>query len=104
MTSYELAKKYNMARSAITAINLGINCHFDDISYPVRSKPITSKRIQQIDIKTFEVIHTYDSVTEAATILSQQTGSSMHSVRSYLGKCLNNKCNSAYGYYWKKEN
>ena len=40
LTQKEIAKKYNMARSAITAINIGQNHKQPDIDYPIRKGKI----------------------------------------------------------------
>lgn len=40
LTQKEIAKKHNCARTAITAINLGVNFHRDNVKYPIRESKI----------------------------------------------------------------
>lgn len=51
LSQKELAKKYRCARTAITAINQGVNFHRDDIEYPIRQSKIvglTTTNIKEI--------------------------------------------------------
>lgn len=43
LTQKEIAKKYGVARSCVTMINIGENRHDDSISYPIRKGRITSE-------------------------------------------------------------
>lgn len=96
LTQKEIADKYNVSRTTITAINRGQNFHQDDIDYPIRKQDRHSKPIQMIDYLTGKTFLEFSSAAEAGRYLNlpKRAGTNIR-------KCANGEIKTAYGYIWK---
>lgn len=96
LTQREIADKYNVSRTTITAINRGQNFHQDDIDYPIRKQDQHSKPIQMIDYQTGKIFLEFSSAAEAGRYLNlpKRAGTNIR-------KCANGEIKTAYGYIWK---
>ena len=96
LTQREIADKYNVSRTTITAINRGQNFHQSDIDYPIRKQDQHSKPIQMIDYQTGKVFLEFSSAAEAERYLNlpKRAGTNIR-------KCANGEIKTAYGYIWK---
>lgn len=96
LTQKEIATKYNVSRTTITAINRGQNFHQDNINYPIRKQDQHSKPIQMIDCLTGKTFLEFSSAAEAGRYLNlpKRAGTNIR-------KCANGEIKTAYGYIWK---
>ena len=95
LTQKQIAAKYNVSRTTITAINNGQNFHKDDIDYPIRKTNQHSKTIEMIDFQTGKIFGKFSSATEAAKKLKLPNRAD-----SNIRACANGKIKTAYGYIW----
>lgn len=95
LTQKDIAKKYNVSRTTITAINNGQNFYQDNIDYPIRKKDQHSKSIQMIDYLTGKTYLEFSNATEAAKYLNLPKRAD-----SNIRACANGKIKTAYGYIW----
>ena len=96
LTQKQIAEKYSISRTTVTAINRGQNFRQNNIDYPIRKKDQHSKAIAMIDIKTGETIEEFLSASEAIKKLFLPDRAD-----SNIRACANGKIKSAYGYIWK---
>lgn len=96
MSQKEIGRKYNMCRTAITAINNGTNWHDEKLVYPLRKNKTTIKPILQISVENNKVIKEYESPNSAAKALGKNS--------QLIRKCARGECKTAYGYKWKYKN
>lgn len=81
LTQKEIAKKYGVARTTVTAINQEVNVHDDSLTYPLR-KPRTNSPIDQ---KTASLIK--KDLLE--TNLSQREIADKYQVNQYIISDIN---------------
>lgn len=95
LTQAEIAKKYGVGRTTVTAINNGRNCKQDDLVYPLRDKKANqqSKTVLMIDKDTNEVIKEFVDAVEAAKELSCS--------RSAIQLCCTGSTKTSCGYKWR---
>ena len=98
LTQKEIAEKYSVARTTVTAINNGKNHKREDIDYPIRKKAITNggkkgKPITMLDIDTLEPIKNFSSAREAAEYLNKE--------RSDIITTAIKNDKTCWGYKWK---
>lgn len=96
LTQKEIATKYKVSRTTITAINNGQNFHQDNINYPIREKSQHSKSIKMIDSLNGKTHLEFSSAAEAAKYLNLPDRAD-----SNIRACANGKIKTAYGYIWK---
>lgn len=94
LTQKEIGIKYNLKRSAVTAINTGANHHQDNIDYPIRKSSTVNRPVIMLDIDTEEELMEFPSIKAANRYLGHPNGGS-------ISKYLNKGGQSAYGYKWK---
>ena len=75
----DIAKKYNVSRTTITAINNGQNFYQNDIDYPIRKQDQHSKPIKMIEITTGKTFKEFSSAAEAAKYLNLPKKVFLHS-------------------------
>lgn len=97
MTQREIANKYGVGRSTVTAINTGQNNRMKGINYPIRGQKENrqSKSIQMIDKNTNEVLQEFVSVAEAVKALGDP------GARAAIQLCAAGGTLSSHGYKWK---
>ena len=97
MTQKEIANKYGIGRSTVTAINIGQNNRMKGIDYPIRGQKENrqSKSIQMIDKNTNEVLQEFVSVAEAVKALGDP------GARAAIQLCAAGGTLSSHGYKWK---
>lgn len=95
MTQAEIAKKYKVGRSTVTAINRGQNHHQKDLIYPIRGKKEDqhSKTVLMLDLKTHQVLQEFSNAAEAAKYIGCS--------RSAIQLCCSGQTFSSAGYFWK---
>lgn len=96
LTQKEIAQKYNVGRTTVTAINRGQNHKRDNLDYPIRQgKTIrkSSKKVELLDKETLKPIKRFESLNEAARYVGKTKG-------SYIAECINNN-KMAWGYLWR---
>lgn len=96
LTQKEIAIKYSVSRTTITAINRGQNFYQDNINYPIRKQDQHSKPIAMIDMQTGKKLKEYVNAVEAAKNLNLPSRAD-----SNIRACANGKIKSAYGYIWQ---
>lgn len=96
LTQKEIATKYNVSRTTITAINRGQNFYQKDIDYPIRKQDQHSKPIKMIEITTGKTFKEFSNATEAAKYLNLPKRAD-----SNIRACANGKIKTAYGYIWE---
>ena len=96
LTQKQIAEKYLISRTTVTAINRGQNFKQVNIDYPIRKKDQHSKAIAMIDIQTGKTFEEFSSASEAAKKLSLPDRAD-----SNIRACANGKIKNAYGYIWK---
>lgn len=94
MTQKQIAEKYNMGRSAITAINIGQNHKQENLEYPLRQLKNSPRPVYMLDPETEQVLQEFASVKIAAISLEKPNGES--NIRS----CISGRSKTAYGYKW----
>ena len=95
LTQKEIATKYNVSRTTITAINRGQNFYQKDINYPIRKQDQHSKPIKMIEITTGKTFKEFPNAAEAAKYLNLSKRAD-----SNIRACANGKIKTAYGYIW----
>lgn len=95
LTQKEIATKYNVSRTTITAINRGQNFYQKDIDYPIRKQDQHSKPIKMIEITTGKTFKEFSNAAEAAKYLNLPKRAD-----SNIRACANGKIKTAYGYIW----
>ena len=95
LTQKEIAIKYNVSRTTITAINRGQNFYQNDIVYPIRKQDQHSKPIKMIEITTGKTFKEFSSSVEAVEYLNLPKTASKN-----IRACANGKIKTAYGYIW----
>lgn len=95
LTQKEIAAKYNISRTTVTAINRGQNFYQKDIDYPIRKQDQHSKPIKMIEITTGKTFKEFSNATEAAKYLNLPKRAA-----SNIRACANGKIKTAYGYIW----
>lgn len=97
MTQREIAEKYGVGRSTVTAINLGQNNKQDDLEYPIRdkSKNRQSKPILMLNKDTGKIIKEFQNSVEAARFLGDI------GAKSNIRACANGISKTSHGYKWK---
>ena len=93
LSQKEIAAKFNVSRTTITAINNGQNHKRDNLSYPLRVGRSTNKTIYMID-DDGNIVATFKDSIEAAIYVGDK--SKANGIRSVIDQ---NK--KLYGYYWK---
>lgn len=96
LTQKQIAEKYSVSRTTITAINRGQNFKQENISYPIRKKDQHSKPIAMIDMSTGEIYDEFSNASEAEKKLGLPNRAA-----SNIRACAHEKVKSAYGYIWK---
>lgn len=96
LTQAQIAEKYSIGRTTVTAINRGQNFQQENIDYPIRKKDQHSKPIAMFDIQTGDKIQEFKSAAEAAKVLSLPNRAD-----SNIRACANKKIKNAYGYIWQ---
>lgn len=96
LTQKEIATKYNVSRTTITAINRGQNFYQNDIDYPIRKQDQHSKPIKMIEITTGKTFKEFSNSIEAAEYLNLSKAANKN-----IRACANGKIKTAYGYIWK---
>lgn len=95
LTQKEIATKYNVSRTTITAINRGQNFYQNDIDYPIRKQDQHSKPIKMIEITTGKTFKEFSNSIEAAEYLNLSKAANKN-----IRACANGKIKTAYGYIW----
>ena len=95
LTQKEIATKYNVSRTTVTAINRGQNFYQKDIDYPIRKQDQHSKPIKMIEITTGKTFKEFSNATEATKYLNLPKRAA-----SNIRACANGKIKTAYGYIW----
>jgi group I intron endonuclease len=98
MTQKEIAAKYGVARSTVTAINSGQNNHDPELNYPLRGKKQNydyTPNVLMIDSETLKVLKEFRSAKEAGVFLGNPNK------RTTILQCLKGETKLAYGYFWK---
>jgi len=97
LTQKEIAEKYNVKRTTVTAINNGQNHKQENIDYPIRKEAITGgrkpKKVVMCDIKSLKPIKTFNSSSDAAKYFGKNRGDCINT------SIKNNK--TCWGYKWK---
>lgn len=97
LTQKEIAKKYNVSRTTVTAINNGQNHKQNNLSYPIRKKnqiEDSKKPVYQYDLNN-NFIQEFESAAAAGRALGKERGG------SHISACATGKAKTAYGYIWK---
>ena len=94
LTQKQIAEKYNVARTTITAINNGQNNKQKDLDYPIRKIGQQVRPIEMHDLEN-NYIKSFNSINDAARFLGNINK------RSTIGCCLRGITNTACGYIWK---
>lgn len=98
LTQKEIAQKYGLGRTSITAINNGQNFFDEHLNYPLRKSNRQKKAIIMLDKNTKEILQEFTSAKEASIYLGKNT-------ESNITACARGEIPTAYGYIWKyKEN
>lgn len=101
LTQKEIAKKYEVGRTTITAINNGQNYYHPNIKYPIRIEGIKkNKSLIMCDKDTLIELKNFINSIEASKFLNKgKTGASniRFAAHNYPNK-------TAYGYKWKFKN
>lgn len=96
LSQKEIAEKYGVGRTTVTAINRGQNHKRDYIDYPIRKEPTSNRRgraVIMLNAKSLEEIKYFDSAREAATFLGKQRGDIITTAIKEDRTC--------WGYKWK---
>lgn len=96
LTQKEIAEKYNVSRTTVTAINRGQNYKQDNVDYPIRKQDCHSKAILMIDRNTHEILREFKDAATAKRELGL-----VNRADSNIRKCANGGTSTAYGYIWK---
>ena len=96
LTQKEIAAKYGVSRTTVTAINNGSNFYSDNIIYPIRTQDQHSRPIAMLDRKTKKVVQEFSSAGEAEKVLQLPIRAA-----SNIRGCASGKIHTAYGYIWK---
>lgn len=99
LTQKEIAKKYNISRTTVTAINRGQNYYQENIEYPIRKQNCVSRPILMLDKETLEVLQEFKDAATAKRELGLATRADNN-----IRKCANGDTPTAYGYIWKFKN
>lgn len=94
LTQKEIAEKYGVGRSTVTAINRGQNNKQDHLDYPIRKTDRHSKSILMYDLKG-NLLKEFDSIKAAGDYLGGDNK------RKYLSRMLNAGQSVIYNYKWK---
>lgn len=99
LTQKEIANKYHVARTVVTAINNGQNFFHEQESYPIRktSPKDQSKPIYMKDKDTLEILQLFNSSREAVRFLNK-TDASAANIRLAAHHYPDR---TAYGYKWE---
>lgn len=93
-----VGRMYNVSSNAIRrwCKRNDLPYHIDDyrIKKEIIKQPVVKKAVQQINIKTGEIVNTFSSQEEAARALGKKTGSHISEVCRGIHK-------TAYGFYWR---
>lgn len=90
LTQREIAEKYNVARTCVTAINTGQNSYNPQYNYPIRKHNQHSKKIDVFDATTNKYLGTYNSIKEAAAAYNLKKGSVSACARGISKKTTTN--------------
>lgn len=104
LTQKEIAEKYKVGRTTITAINNGQNYHKENIVYPIRNASIKTqdKPVIMYNIETLQPIREFKNSIEAAKFLNKtKIKSGASNIRH---AALDFKNRTAYGYKWSFKN
>ena len=95
LTQKEIANKYGVGRTTVTAINNGKNNRQPNLNYPIRDKKTDrhSKTILMIDPKTGEVIDEFTTAAEASQFVKVS--------RSAIQSCCSGNTKTSGGYCWR---
>lgn len=95
LSQKEIAEKYGVARSTVTAINNGQNNRQEELSYPLRKhKAVKGKPFYMLDLND-NILKEFTSLVDAARLLGDEKKN------DHIGACLRGKSKTAYGYKWK---
>lgn len=92
LTQKEIAQKYGVGRSTITAINNGQNNRQEGLSYPIR-KNKKRKTILMLDSETEEVLNTFPTLQKAADFVNRSPSS--------IKAACHGETKTSGGYKWK---
>ena len=112
LTQKEIAEKYQVSRSAVTAINIGDNNRQPDITYPIRTPKKASdnncaKPVLMLNAITLEVEEEFPSAAEAGRQLAERglTKNPKSAASSIAQAIKSNLVKISYQHKWKfKEN
>lgn len=96
LTQKEIASKYGVSRTTVTAINRGQNYYNKDYSYPIRNEDCHSKPILMIDKISKEILKEFKNSKEAKEELKLPNRGD-----NLIRRCANGEIKTAYGYIWK---
>jgi len=78
--------------------------NYDDSKNMITVYDTNKKKIKQIDITTKNVLHIWDSMSDASRYLSAKSNSSEKAIKSNISQCVRKLRNSCQGYIWEYEN
>ena len=102
LSQKEIAKKYGVGRTTVTAINCGQNHRQEDFNYPLRSpnEAVRNIKVEKCD-QSGNTLETFSTIKEAACSLNISTKTI--TIESYLRKKLKENSGEVnlYGFIWR---
>lgn len=96
LSQKEIANKYGVGRTTVTAINRGQNYKQENINYPIRKNSTNWRPVMMIDKENKKVLKEFKTLAEAREYLKLPKRGDVN-----IGKCCRGEIQSAYGYIWK---